>query len=225
MELDLTRLIVIYIHLVACCAAIGLVLTSDIAMIKKLVKGDASAADDMTHLNHVMHVVSASLIALWISGIAIVSLDVSVKGLEYFSNPKLQAKIAIVLILTINGFLLHGAVMPAIKKFGSLLHLPFNPLMLTIFSGAVSGVSWFYAALLGVGRPLSWKYSLLELLAAYPYLIAGGMAMITVLRLKAGIRGDSEIAIALDRFEHQHLKTMTHMARKSSNREFELQLV
>jgi hypothetical protein len=198
--MEITRLAILYIHLIACCAAIGLVLTSDLAMIKKLVKGDYASPDDMTHLHHVKHVV-VSLITLWISGIAIISLDTSVKGLVYFSNPKLQAKIVIVLILTFNGFLLHGAVMPSIEKFGSLLHLPFNSRMLAIFSGAVSGISWFYAALLGVGRPLAWKYSLLELLIAYPFLIAGGIAMISALTLRARMRSDRQIKIVLERLK------------------------
>lgn len=188
--MELIRLVIVYVHLIACCAAIGLVLISDYAMIKKLAKGDYSASDEIAHLHQVMRVVVASLAVLWISGFAIVYLDVSAKGPEYFSNPKLQAKIAIVCILTLNGFLLHGAVLPAIQRSQGMLHLPFNPLMLAIFSGAVSGVSWFYAALLGVGRPLSWKYSLLQLLAAYPLLIAAGMALITVLTLRAIIRGD-----------------------------------
>ena len=189
-HMELTRLVIVYVHLIACCAAIGLVLISDFAMIRKLTRGDYSGPDDIAHLHQVMRVVVASLTVLWLSGIAIIYLDVSVKGLDYFSNPKLQAKIAIVCILTLNGFVLHGAVLPSIQKFQGMLHLPFNPLMLAIFSGAVSGVSWFYAALLGVGRPLSWKYSLVQLLAAYPLLIAAGMALLTVLTLRAIIRGD-----------------------------------
>jgi ABC-type phosphate transport system permease subunit len=42
-------------------------------------------------------------------------------------------------------------------------------------------VSWFYAAMLGVGRPLAWKYSLVELLAAYPVLIVGGFGAMVLL--------------------------------------------
>ena len=115
-----------------------------------------------------------ALVALWITGIGIVGIDYAGKGMEYFLNPKLQAKIGIVVLLTFNGFLLHSAVLPALKKAGSLLKLSFNLRMLALFSGALSGVSWFYAAMLGVGRPLAWKYSLVELLAAYPVLIVGG---------------------------------------------------
>jgi hypothetical protein len=53
--------------------------------------------------------------------------------------------------------------------------------MFALFSGALSGVSWLYAAMLGVGRPLAWKYSLTELLMAYPVLIVLGFATMVAL--------------------------------------------
>lgn len=40
--MELLRLGIIYIHLIACCVAIGLILTSDIAMIKQLLKGEGA---------------------------------------------------------------------------------------------------------------------------------------------------------------------------------------
>jgi hypothetical protein len=87
------------------------------------------------------------------------------------------------------------------KKTGSLLDLPLDHRFLAVFSGAVSAVSWFYAAMLGIGRPLNWKYSLTELLAAYPVLIAGGF--LTMLLLAAWARrrgregnGESELEFA-----------------------------
>ena|SRR5437899_1894048 len=112
----------------------------------------------------------------------------------YFLNPKIQAKIGMVVLLTLNGFLLHSAVMPAMQKAGSLLKLSFSRRMLTIFAGVVSGVSWFYAAMLGVGRPLAWKYSLVELLAAYPVLIAGGFITMLLLTNWAKNRVDNDRA-------------------------------
>ena len=112
---------------------------------------------------------------------AIVTLDASIKGWGYFANPKLQSKIAIVMLLTMNGFALHKYILPKMIKAGSLLKLSFTDRNLAIFAGSVSGVSWFYAAMLGVGRPLNWKYSLVEILAAYPVLIGGGFVMMTLL--------------------------------------------
>lgn len=194
MDIEFTRMAVVYMHLIACCVAIGLVLTSDIAMVKQLLKADPTAKLDSKHLSDLQKTVSLALIALWVTGAGIIALDVSLKGLDYFGNPKLQSKIAIVCLLTLNGFALHKYVLPLMQKAGSLLKLTFNQRMLAIFTGAVSGVSWFYAAMLGIGRPLNWKYSLIEILAAYPVLIVGGfvsMALLTVWAKRKASRGHS----------------------------------
>lgn len=172
---------IVFPHLIACCVAIGLVFTNDIAMINQLLKGDSSVHHDDDQLSSLQKTVSIALIALWITGIAIVSLDASLKGWSYFLNPKLQAKVGIVVLLTINGLILHRTVLPTMKKLGSLLNLSFNQRLLAIFSGVVSGVSWFYAAMLGIGRPLNWKYSVLEIVGAYPFLIAGGCGLMLIL--------------------------------------------
>ncbi|UUZ76528.1 hypothetical protein LP414_02175 [Polaromonas sp. P1(28)-13] len=181
MEIEFARMGIVYLHLIACCVAIGLVLTSDIAMVKQLLKADPADRLDSKHLSGLQTTVSRALVVLWITGVAIISLDASIKGWGYFANPKLQSKIAIVMLLTLNGFALHKYVLPLMQKAGSLLKLSFNQRMFALFTGAVSGVSWFYAAMLGIGRPLNWKYSLLEILAAYPVLIVGGFASMVLL--------------------------------------------
>lgn len=190
--MELTRLAIVYLHLIACCVAIGLVLTSDIAMVRQLLQGDSAGLSDHKHMDSLQKTVSRALAVLWVTGVAIIAMDVSVKGLGYFANPKLQAKIGLVVLLTINGVFLHNTVLPLMKKAGSLLKLTFNQRMLALFAGAVSGVTWFYAALMGVGRPLAWKYSLVELLAAYPVLIAGGFFTMLALTAWAKSRADGE---------------------------------
>jgi hypothetical protein len=191
MDTEFTRMGVVYIHLIACCVAIGLVFTSDIAMVKQLLRADATEKLDPTHLTNLQKTVSRALLILWITGLGIIALDVSLKGWAYLGNPKLQAKIAIVCLMTMNGVVLHKYVLPLMQKAGTLLDLSFNQRISATFAGALSGVSWFYAAMLGIGRPLNWKYSLLEILAAYPLLIVGGfvsMAMLTAWsQRKAGI--------------------------------------
>ncbi len=179
--MELLRLGVVYVHLIACCVAIGLVLTSDLRMVKHLVTGDDASQHDADQLSSLQSTISKALIVLWITGAALIWIDVADKSLSYFNNPKIQAKIGLVVLLTLNGVALHSVVMPALKRVGSLLQLEFNTRMLAIFSGAVSAVSWFYAAMLGVGRPLAWKYSLVELLAAYPVLVAAGFAVMAAL--------------------------------------------
>jgi hypothetical protein len=182
---------IVYIHLIACCVAIGLVLTSDVAMVRRLLNTNRRAELDR-RLPSLQRTVTLALKALWVTGIVIVSLDVWNLGLACLQNPKLHAKVAIVILLTFNGIALHYTVFPALQKAGSLLKLSFERRLVAISAGVVSGVSWFYAALLGVGRPLSWKYSAIEILAAYPALIAGGivtMLLITALA-KSRKRGE-----------------------------------
>ncbi|MGE8481316.1 MAG: hypothetical protein ACN6Q5_01785 [Pseudomonas sp.] len=179
--MEFLRLGLIFVHLVACCVAIGLVFTSDVAMVNNLLKGPVSNEHDNAHMESLQRSVVIALIFLWITGAAVIGVDYLDKGMSYFSNPKLQAKVIIVLLLTYNGMLLHRAVLPALQKAGSLLDLELGVRMLAIFSGALSGVSWLYAAMLGVGRPLAWKYSLFELLMAYPVLIVLGFAMMLAL--------------------------------------------
>jgi hypothetical protein len=181
MTIEFTRMGIVYAHLIACCVAIGLVFISDIDMVKQLIEGDPHKRLDSKHLEGLQKTVSRALLALWVTGAALITLDASVKDWGILWNPKLQSKIAIVTLLTINGYALHRYVLPLLQKAGSLLHLSFSQRMLAVFTGAVSGVSWFYAAMLGIGRPLNWKYSLFEILAAYPVLIAGGFVSMVFL--------------------------------------------
>ena len=190
-SMEFLRLGVVYVHLLACCVAIGLVFASDAAMVKDLLKGRVSSGHDNEHMDSLQKSVANALIFLWITGAAVIGIDYLDKGMNYFANPKLQAKVIIVLLLTFNGMLLHRYVLPAMLKAGSLLDLQVNVRMFALFSGALSGVSWLYAAMLGVGRPLAWKYSLTELLMAYPVLIVLGFAMMVALTQWARKRNEA----------------------------------
>ncbi|MDP3886593.1 hypothetical protein [Hydrogenophaga sp.] len=180
----------VHAHLIACCAAIGLILMSDIAMVTQLISGDPHERMDPKHLQDRQNTVA--LAALWATGAGIIALDASVKGWEYFANPKLQAKITVVALLTLNGILLHHRVLPLMKKAGTLLNMSFSLRSFAVFAGSVSAVSWFYAAMLGVGRPLNWKYPLSQILAAYPVLIAGGFAALMLMVAWARYRTSGE---------------------------------
>ena len=197
MNIEFTRMAIVYLHLIACCVAIGLVFTSDIAMVKQLFRADPREKLDSKHLSDLQKTVSMALLALWVTGAGIIALDVSLKGLEYFGNPKLQAKIAIVCFLTLNGLVLHNYVLPLMQKAGSLLKISFKQRMVAIFAGALSGVSWFYAAMLGIGRPLNWKYSLFDILLAYPVLIAGGFVFMVLLTTWSQRKANSDGSVVM----------------------------
>jgi hypothetical protein len=189
--MEFLRLGVIYVHLVACCVAIGLVLTSDVAMVRDLLKRKTFTEYDNAHMESLQKSVIVALIALWVTGIAVIGIDYLDKGMDYFMNPKLHAKVIIVVLLSYNGILLHRLVLPALQKAGSLLDLGFSARMLALFCGSLSAVSWMYAAMLGVGRPLAWKYSLSELLMVYPVLIALGFLAMLALTQRVKLQGNS----------------------------------
>jgi hypothetical protein len=184
--IDLFRMGLVFVHLIACCIAVGLVLKSDFALLKGMLAEGRSA--DRAHLKDMKDLqstVSDALIVLWVTGIALVTYDATLKGggWQYFENPKIQTKIVIVSLLTLNGLVLHNLVLPWLEKAGSVLRLSFSRGMLATFAGTVSGVSWLYAAMLGIGRPLSWKFAVEELMAPYPVLIAGGFMFMSALLL------------------------------------------
>jgi uncharacterized membrane protein len=119
----------IYVHLIACCAAIGLLLTHDIDLVKRLVKADNDRRNYLDHLLALKTTISIALIVLWITGLALICIDASARGLASLANPKLQARLAIVVLLTMNGFLIHATVIPALLKAGSILNPSFKPRM------------------------------------------------------------------------------------------------
>lgn len=170
MNTEFFRLALVYVHLLICCVAVGFIILEDLSTAKQLWYKDHHAFFDEPGTYTLHRVVSCALGLLWLTGGAIVWFDVVGldKGLDYFTNPKLQAKIGMVIILTLNGHILSKLVFPALTKTGSLLRLSPSKCVLALFTGAVSGVSWLYTVLLGVGRPLAWKYSLLELLWLWP---------------------------------------------------------
>jgi hypothetical protein len=180
LDFDLARMGVVYLHLVACCVAIGTVFMSDLRMVRSLLAAEDQTVDG-DHLASLQTTVGRCLLALWITGAVLIGMDISVKGWSVLANPKIQAKIAVVALLTLNGFALHGMVLPALRRVNCILHLNMSMRQFAALTGAISGVSWLYAAALGVGRPLNWKYSLGEIMMAYPAFIAAGFMGMTAL--------------------------------------------
>lgn len=86
---------------------------------------------------------------LWITGSGFL-IHYSVFDPEKLANPKLYAKLAVVTVLTVNGYFLHYLVLGRVARMsdcGQFVKSRIGPLLL--FSGAVSSASWAGAFLLG----------------------------------------------------------------------------
>ncbi len=100
-------------------------------------------------------------------------------GLIY--NPKVLAKITIVLVVLFNGLVMHAKVFPLLESF---VDKPlFNPdfakrATIAFTTGAVSIISWYSALILGVWRGLDLSYW--TIIGAYLAVIAAGVIIANV---------------------------------------------
>lgn len=105
----------------------------------------------------VSKVVTVGLGLLWLSGLGFLAVY-AVESPEKLANPKLWAKLVVVLALTVNGLLIHAVVLPGVlRDIGRPMLDGVSGVRTGIFlvSGAVSGVSWYAAFALGLMRELN----------------------------------------------------------------------
>ncbi len=146
--------------------------------------------------------VSLGLIVLWVTGIALIWLNWQIKP-DYIENPKLWAKIIIVMILTLNGILIHAAVMPHLeKRLGHRLFdgKPNSQIMMFTFVASLSAVSWFTPFVLGKASELNFVVPATTILFAYCCAVVfmwGGMLVLTsgITSIQANVRQEYEGAM------------------------------
>lgn len=167
------------IHLVAIVMGLGGAVLLDITI---LMRGVIRPVSQFTiHQAEVLsRFVSAGLVLLWASGIGLIWVNYMGKH-EYLSNQKLWAKIAIVLILTINGIVVHNKVMPFLK---ASMNKPLftgvtkGTLALMTFVGSVSFVSWSVPLILGVASELNYVTSMWVILLSYVTAMLGAWCIL-----------------------------------------------
>ncbi len=162
---ELVRSLLIFMHLAAMIAAGISIAFGDYAILRhRPVNRDLMVKASRA--------VTWSLVALWVTGLSIISLDMSTVALTLAKAPKLQAKLTVVLILTANGFLLHRYTLTAL---GGRKRPTEQQVKVAAILGAVSATSWGYAMFLGVAK--AWA----------PILGAPGFLLLYALGLAFGI--------------------------------------
>lgn len=177
------RLIALYPHLLACCVALGGIIISDAKFISR--KGRLTEADSVFLLD-LSRIVSVALIVLWVTGLSIIAIDFShwPSWAEIAAKPKLIAKLTVVTILTLNGYLLHRIVLPNFAARKSLNTIETSRLRTMFILGAVSATSWLFAAFLGIAKPLAATLGLVGFMAMYAALIIGAVSTALLLASK-----------------------------------------
>jgi hypothetical protein len=113
--------------------------------------------------------VTWGLILLWGTGFGLIAINLVDKP-EYLTNQKLWAKMAIVVLLTINGVFVHNKVLPILReKIGQRIFemaKKRETLLLTLV-GSLSFVSWTTPFILGKASELNYVTPMWMIMAAY----------------------------------------------------------
>jgi hypothetical protein len=139
---ELARSVLIFLHLTSLIAAGVSIAFGDYAILRhRPINRDLMVKSSQA--------VAWSLAALWLTGLWVIAVDMSSAGLVLSTAAKLQAKLTVVGVLTLNGFLLHRYTLHALGDKNSPTE---SDLRLAAVLGAISAVSWGYAMFLGVAR-------------------------------------------------------------------------
>jgi len=141
--METLRLAILFLHLLFCAFSLAKVLTTDALF----VFGHIAEPLLRREAGHIKWL----LIGLWVSGLSILYLDTRFEWVAVIDSPKLVLKLMIVVLLTINGFLLHVVAFPLLRTGALLTRLQ---VALLIAMGVLSTSHWLLAAFIGIARPL-----------------------------------------------------------------------
>ena len=146
----LFKTLVVYVHLIAVCAAIGTIVITDMRLLAKALgyRVVIPAPDRFE-----TRMIAVALLMLYLTGAGFLYMG-HVDNANYLSgNPKLQAKIVLVALLTLNAAVLHQMVFPILKRAQSVSAWNRRDWTVVALSVSLSNSMWFYNAFLGVARP------------------------------------------------------------------------
>ena len=172
-------LLLVFAHLLAASMALGAIVATDLRLLSKLAQDRVRIAPPN---EFVARLVMVALLVLWATGAAIVGHGLTERA-DYLSNPKLQAKILLVAMLTINAFVLHRVTFPRLARGRSVARWSATDWIAIAVPVAASNVLWMFAAFLGIARPWNYAMPLADILS-----IAAGLYLVVQLGVFAILR-------------------------------------
>jgi hypothetical protein len=154
------KTILVYFHLIASCAAIGTIVITDLRLAAKAL-GYRVVIPAPERFETLM--ISIALTLLYLTGATIVYLGVQASP-DYLDNEKLQAKLVLVALLTVNAFVLHRKVFPILGRSRPVSHWSRGEWTTVAGSVSLSNSLWFFCAFLGIARVWNGTVSLLFVL-------------------------------------------------------------
>lgn len=165
----------VFVHVLALAVALGAILREDWRLLFA-----RRPRFHSKHLHQLSRLILSALVILWVSGLALIAIDTGFDPDKLAASPKLVAKLIVVITLTLNGAVLHRMLLPVLSTpEARSSHIA----ALFAVVGAVSMVSWLYAAVLGVAKPLTPLLGYGGLMGIYVGLLAVAIGVaLTVMR-------------------------------------------
>lgn len=166
-------------HIVGLVMGFGVAISIDYLLLRALLSRRLSPIV-MDIAMHAAKLTTFGLVVLWISGIGFL-MEYNALNPDKLANPKIHAKVVIVLILTLNGALIHRFVLPILWHYTGrdVLKMASNKtLMLFGACATVSTISWVFPIIFGLNKALNFNYSAVTLLSQYLMCIALVIALV-----------------------------------------------
>jgi hypothetical protein len=153
----LARQALLYGHIIAFALAVATTIKEDVHLLR-------AKRIDSASLLATAKLVKWLLLALWVTGVPMVMMEIGTDVSLLLGKPRLLAKLIVVGALTLNGILLHFVVFPMVTG------KPQNPNKAATIAatlGAVSTTSWLYAPFVAVARIVAPYFSLYDFVMLY----------------------------------------------------------
>ncbi|UZD64023.1 MULTISPECIES: hypothetical protein [Marinobacter] len=181
---DTLKTLLVAGHLVGLAFGVGGALTLDIIAFRYFYL-DRITREKLVLFNFIARLVTSGLFILWVTGLAFLWIYWQFEP-DLLGNPKVWAKVVIVMVLTVNGYFLHHKVFPILaRNLGKpLFHrvtVDEKAMMFTFSS--ISVISWGFPLVLGIARSLNFTTGMQNILAFY-FLMLSATCLLMLLVFK-----------------------------------------
>lgn len=185
-------MLLVFLHLLAAAMALGAIVATDLRLLSKLSQDRIRIAPPNAF---VARIVMLALLLLYVTGAGIVWLGLQTRP-DYLANPKLQVKLLLVVLLTINAFVLHRLTFPRLSRGRRVARWRGSDWLVVGVPVAVSNFLWMFVAFLGTARAWSYVVPMRDILEVAAVLYAVSQVGVFTILAVAGSNVSPERRVA-----------------------------
>ncbi len=176
------KLLLLFAHLLGTSLALGAIVATDLRLLGKLADARVRIAPPNPF---VMRLISLALLLLYATGAALIALGLNDDPGYLSHSPKLQAKLILVVLLSLNAWLLHRYTFPGLARGRRVARWKWRHFLRVAVPVSLSNCLWMYCAFLGIARPWNHAVSIGFVLGTAAWLFAATLAGVAALLLIA----------------------------------------